>query len=342
MTMIVLLLAAERVRTWADRNCYGSNLLLRLQLLILTQSSPFPLKPAPSSKYLFIMSTVDECASCGQGGGDLKTCTACKLVKYCNVTCQRLHHPKHKKERKKRAAELHDDALFKEPPPKEECPICMLPLPLDAGEWRYQTCCGKILCMGCIHAAYLADDRELCPFCRTPEATSDGEAIERMKKRAEGDDAIAMKNLGGLYERGWMGLPQDYEKAMELWLRAGELGCAESYRSVGNAYRTGEGVERDMKKAKHYYELAAMGGDVDARHNLGCMEEEAGNMDRAIKHWMISAGAGDDDSLEAIRKCFMKGHVTKDDFEKSLRSHKDANDEMRSEQREAVSAARAS
>jgi hypothetical protein len=37
--------------------------------------------------------------------------------------------PKHKKLCKQRAAELHDEALFKEPPPKEDCPICFLPMP---------------------------------------------------------------------------------------------------------------------------------------------------------------------------------------------------------------------
>ena len=125
------------------------------------------------------MSTADDnmskCAACGKGGDGLKACTACKLVKYCNATCQRAHWSKHKKECKKRAAELHDEALFKQPPPREECDICMLPLPIDPAEQKYQSCCGKVLCMGCIHAAYTADNRRLCPFCRTPEATSDGE-----------------------------------------------------------------------------------------------------------------------------------------------------------------------
>ena len=37
-----------------------------------------------------------------------------------------------------------------------------------------------------------------------------------------------------------------------------------------------------------------MGGNVTARHNLGMLEESAGNMDRAVKHFMISAGAGHD------------------------------------------------
>ena len=37
------------------------------------------------------------------------------------------HWPKHKAACKQRAAELRDEALFKDPPPKEDCPICFLP-----------------------------------------------------------------------------------------------------------------------------------------------------------------------------------------------------------------------
>ena len=79
-------------------------------------------------------------------------------------------------------------------------------------------------------------------------------------------------------------------------------------------------MERDEKRAEHHYELAAMGGDVFARYNLG-MEGNAGNMDRAVKHWMVSAGAGFGDCLKIVRQCFLNGHVTKDDFEKALRAH---------------------
>ena len=75
--------------------------------------------------------TTTECAACGKKGVDgLKACAACKFVKYCNRDCQIAHRPLHKKACKKRAAELHDEALFKEHPPHEDCPICLLPLPL--------------------------------------------------------------------------------------------------------------------------------------------------------------------------------------------------------------------
>jgi len=53
------------------------------------------------------------------GGVSLKACKLCMLVKYCNVKCQKNHWAKLKKECKRRAAELHDEALFKDPPPKD-------------------------------------------------------------------------------------------------------------------------------------------------------------------------------------------------------------------------------
>ena len=124
------------------------------------------------------------CADCGsvaEGGVSLKACKSCMSVKYCNVNCQRNHWKKHKKECKQRAAEIYDEALFKDPPPKEECPICFLPMPerllscmtlppatissvpiadfaeaneelADMSMETYASCCGKSICGGCIHS----------------------------------------------------------------------------------------------------------------------------------------------------------------------------------------------
>ena len=70
------------------------------------------------------------CADCGEDGGvSLKTCKSCMTVKYCNAECQRNHWATHKKECKIQAAKIRDEALFKDPPPKEDCPICFLPMP---------------------------------------------------------------------------------------------------------------------------------------------------------------------------------------------------------------------
>ena len=94
--------------------------------------------------------TITLCANCGKGeesAGDLKACTACKMVKYCNRDCQIAHRLQHKKACKKRAAELHDDALFKDPHPREDCPICMLPLPIDPGNHHFIHAAGNISVM---------------------------------------------------------------------------------------------------------------------------------------------------------------------------------------------------
>ena len=235
---------------------------------------------------------------------------------------------------------VSDEDIFKEPPPKDECPICLLPMPLDHEGVRYKECCGKVICIGCSYVNETENNRKICAFCRAPEANSDKDCIERINKRVEANDAGAMCQLGLFYDRGERGLRQNYKKANKLFHRAGELGNTTSQYNIGISYLRGEGVEKDLKKAKYYWELAAIGGIAMARHNLGCSEWRAGNMNRALKHWMISAAAGYDNSLNAIRGCFLDGHATKDDFENALRAHKEASDEMKSEQREAAAAAR--
>ena len=179
-----------------------------------------------------------------------------------------------------------------------------------------------------------------CPFCRTPTSKSDKESVRGLKKRMEAGDAHAMFSLGCYYSAGVFGLTRDRTKALELWHRACKLGCAEAYYDIGNAYYFGEGVERDNKKADHYFELAAMQGSVYARHNLGVFEDHAGNWDRAIKHYMIAAGGGDNESVKNIQQLYRDGHATKEDYTKALRAYQSYLDEIRSDQRDQAAVAR--
>ena len=283
---------------------------------------------------------MSSCANCGQGEEEscnLKTCTACKMVKYCNAACQEAHRSQHKKECRKRAAELHDEALFKPPPKHEDCPICFMRMPSLGSGHRYYTCCGNIVCNGCIYANKLTLGKHVCPFCRSPEHKSE-EIHEQIKKLVEMGNAEAMYSLGCCYAEGKFGLPKDLGKAVELWHRAAELGYAKSYYNVGIAYLNGDSVRKDEIKAKYYCELAAMRGDVKARYNLGIFEMRGGNIDRALKHFMIAAGDGSELSLKQIKQLFMKGHATKKDYAKALRYHQAYLDEVRSDQRDAAAA----
>ena len=289
------------------------------------------------------MSTTNMCANCGKGeeSGDLKACTACKMVKYCNRDCQIAHRPQHKKACKKRAAELYEEQLFKEHPP-EECPICMLPLPLYDNHTgiNFYSCCGKNICIGCIDVMVESGAKNLCPFCRTPYSSSGEEEVKRLHKLMEKGNAYAFLRLAGLYENGTCGMPQDWARCNELFLKAGELGCAVAYFNLGNSYQYGRGVEVDKKKGKHFYELAAMNGHIYARHNLGGLALQNGNHQRAIKHFKISAKAGCKESLENVNVGCLIGYVTKDEYAQTLCANQKSRDEMKSDMRDKAQATR--
>jgi len=307
------------------------------------------------------MSTVDNevndtsiCANCGKEGAN-NICNKCKMVKYCNAACKKKHRHKHKKDCEEhvrladdRATKLHDEKLFRQPPPAEDCPICFLRIPSLASGRVYKTCCGKMICCGCCHAPVYDDQGNLvdnekqnqCPFCRVIAPKSDEENIERLNKRMEANDAYAIQILGHFYNEGLDGLRQDRTKALELWHRAAELGYALAYCNISYSYHYGEGVEVDKKKANHYYELAAMKGDVTARRNLGIMEHNAGNYDRALKHYMIASRGGYSNSLKEVKELHSKGHATKEDYAHALRSYQEYLGEIKSVQRDKAAAAR--
>src|SRR5210317_1144643 len=123
------------------------------------------------------------CASCGTAAVDdvtLKKC-ACNLVKYCSVDCQKNDRSRHKRACRKRLAEMHDDDLFTQPDSshKGECPLCCLPLSIDARKSSMMSCCCKVICNGCNYAnkkrEIEAGMEHRCAFCRETAAESQQE-----------------------------------------------------------------------------------------------------------------------------------------------------------------------
>jgi len=221
----------------------------------------------------------------------------------------------------------------------EVCSICTLRLPTLYTGRKYMTCCGKVICSGCVHAPrydYLGNkvDNRKCPFCRAPYMSSDKEEMERLQERVEAGDATAISILGYYYAKGRCGYPQNWSKALELFHRAAKLGCAEAYCNIGYAYNNGEGVEVDKKKAMYYWELAAMGGDEVARYNLGIREKIAGNFDRALKHFMIAVRGGYSKSLNMIQKLCKNGYASKEDTTEALQLYQTYLNEIKSDQRD--------
>ena len=145
--------------------------------------------------------------------------------------------------------------------------------------------------------------------------------------------------FGNYYENGEFGFPQSYTKALALWHRAAELGNTAAYYNIGNAFCYGKGVEVDRKKARHYWEIAAIGGSAFSRGNLGFAEALAGNFDRALKHYTIAVGSGHSECLEKIKELYRCGRVTKEDYRKALAAYQVYLDEIKSTQRDEAAAA---
>ena len=219
----------------------------------------------------------------------------------------------------------------------DDCPICSLPLPLDRKQTMFQTCCMKKVCNGCILAARKRGMTD-CPFCRTPTPNAGGQVIVMVRKRVDKGDPVAISFLGNHYRLGEYGLNKDVARAAELYERAAELGVKEAHYSLGCLYSEGAGVEKDMAKAFWHYEAAAVCGHVDARYNLGWEEGMAGNDDLGLQHCMISAKLGHEQSLNAVKLCFMNGHATKADYAAALRGYQKAIKEMSSTDRDEAKA----
>jgi hypothetical protein len=177
-----------------------------------------------------------------------------------------------------------------------------------------------------------------CLFCRTEGPSSDEENIERMKKRVEANDAQAMFHLGSYYDFGRKGLRQDHAKALELYHKSAKLGHPFAQYNLSTYYHEGGIVEKDTRKAIYHEQLAAMAGILKARYSLGCDEDDAGNMDRAYKHWMISANDGCDLSMKEVQEGYKSGFVTKDDYAKTIRAHGNSIDETKSDDRDRAAA----
>ena len=66
---------------------------------------------------------------------------------------------------------------------------------------------------------------------------------------------------------------------------------------------------------------------------LGELYLKANNQYRALKHFIISAKAGDNLSLDPIKQAYQQGAVTKGEYANILRTYQRRQDEMKSDQR---------
>ena len=234
-------------------------------------------------------------------------------------------------------AETADIDIFAPLPEREECPICMIPLPLIDSEIRFMTCCGKSLCMGCTIKNILSDmkkgtpsDKRKCAFCRLPISKNNMKALKKLMKNNNPEAFMAMAQE---YKSGEDVFQSD-TKALEMYAHAAELDLANAFDHIGYSYREGILVEQDTSKALVFYEIAAKKGSLMAHQYLASFHVKNGNIDISIRHLTVAASAGDQDSMDLLMKAYKDKLLSKEELTQTLRAFQEAKDLMKSEDRD--------
>ena len=219
----------------------------------------------------------------------------------------------------------------------DTCSICFLLIQLPVHKnSKMNFCCTKRLCNGCILAARRRGIGDRCEFCRMPftSASDDASELAMIQKRADKGDVEAIRLLGEQYFYGTLGLAKNVPRAIELWTEAAELGSLNAHHKLGLVFYTGNCVGEDKPRAIRHLQQAAMGWNVTSRYSLGFAEHRNGNYQLAVQHFLISAKMGDEDSLNAIKSVFKKGHASKAQYAEALLGYRDALEEVKSPHRE--------
>jgi hypothetical protein len=96
------------------------------------------------------------------------------------------------------------------------------------------------------------------------------EARRLYDKAAAAGYAMALNNIGGMYEGG-QGVPESYAEAARWYGKAVEAGEPIAMVDLGWLYETGHGVAKNCAEAVRLYEAAIKAGIPSAMNNLGLL-----------------------------------------------------------------------
>jgi len=131
----------------------------------------------------------------------------------------------------------------------------------------------------------------------------------------------------------------DFDCAFQYYTKAAGLNGAQAHCELSHMYFEGKGVEKNGKLENYHLEEAAIRGHPEARYNLGFNEGKIGNIERAVKHYIITASHGENDAVTVLKKGYRVGQISREDFAATLRAHQAAIDAAKSTQREAADSA---
>ena len=237
-------------------------------------------------------------------------------------------------------AETANTDLFAPITDREECSICMIPLPLDAGDTKLLKCCGKMICNGCLYknvtAKGTADQK--CAYCRQPmlSAHDPKNYLKGLKKLMKKNNPHAFMHMALEYSAGEDVFQSD-TKALQMYTCAAELGRIDAYTEIGRYYNTGKVVGQDRSKALTFYKISAKKGSMIAHQLLAKYEEKFGNTQNRIGHLKVLASAGDQQTMNSLIQLNL---LSKDDLTQTLCACQASQNEMKSKDRDDARAIR--
>jgi len=241
-------------------------------------------------------------------------------------------------------AETADIDLFAPIAEREECPICLIPLPVKDNEIVFKLCCGKTICNGCAFKHMMTDinkkgpshtwDDYKCAFCCQVKGTN---TIKAMKKLMKKNNPKAFMQMANAHVSG-NDIIQSDTKSLEMRICAAELGLANAFDHIGYSYEEGIVVEQDYSKALEFYEIGAKKSSVQAHRFLARFHVRNGNDQIGIKHLKIAASAGDKQSMNMLMIYYKDDLLSKEELAQTLRAFQTSNDAMKSKDRDEAKA----
>ena len=154
--------------------------------------------------------------------------------------------------------------------------------------------------------------------------------IEWFKTEAQKGLVAARRDLGLIYYYG-VGVEKDLKQAAVYYQLAADQGDARAQNSLGYCYGSGEGVEKDLKQAVTYFQLAADQGFARAQCSLGwCYEYGEGvekDLEQAVKYYQLAADQGYANAQFNLGRRYEYGGGFEKDLEQAVKYYQLAADQ---------------
>ena len=141
-------------------------------------------------------------------------------------------------------------------------------------------------------------------------------------------------HMGLEYQSGGSVLQSD-TRALEMYIRAAELGHNNAYALIAHCYEQGSAVEEDLSKSIEFLEVAAKKGSIYAHRRLAHFAVTVGmDLQKSYNHMKVAACAGCQKSMDNLMKVYKMKELPKEELAQTLRAFQASSNEMKSKDRD--------